>query len=118
MQKEQLESQWAQLKSQIKQKWNKLSDNDLNQCNGKYDALCNCIQKAYGCKKEQAEQQLRDFKPEQTSSKGDTRQGQGQGQGQTQQQRPGQPQGKNQPSGQPGQSQKEKGPEQREKARL
>lgn len=117
MQKEQLENQFQQLKAHIKQKWNKLSDNDLNQCNCKYDALCNCIQKAYGCKKEQAEQQIRDFKPELTSSlKGDARQGQSQGQPQRQ----GQPQGQPQRQGQPGQSQpqREKGPEQREKARL
>ena len=117
MQKEQLEGQWSQLKSQIKQKWNKLSDADLTACNGKFDALCNCIQKAYGCKKEQAEQQIRDFKPEHTSAKSDSRQGQGQPQ--QGQPRQGQPQtGNPQRQGQPGQSQKEKGPEQREKARM
>ena len=101
MQKEQLEGQFQQLRAQIKQKWNKLSDNDLNTCNGKYDALCNCIQKAYGCKKEQAEQQIRDFKPElATSSKG-----QNPAQGQ---QRPGQSQGQQQRPGQPGQSQQQR----------
>jgi|GEM_PF-297003 len=116
MQKEQLENQWNQLKGQIKQKWNRLTDKDLDQCNGKHDALCNCIQKAYGCKKEQAEQQIRDFKPEQTSSKQGSNIAANQGQ-----QRPDQRGQHGQHGGQHGNqpSSKEKGGhEQREKARM
>ena len=58
MNKEQLKGQWQQLKGQVKERWGKLTDNELTQIDGKYDQLIGKIQERYGCQKEEAEEQF------------------------------------------------------------
>lgn len=64
MNKEQFEGQWKQLKGNIKEKWGKLTDDEVTQINGKYDQLIGKLQQKYGYTKEQAETEMRNWKQE------------------------------------------------------
>jgi uncharacterized protein YjbJ (UPF0337 family) len=48
-----VEGNWKQIKGQIKEKWGKLTDDDLNVINGKRDQLEGKIQERYGYAKDQ-----------------------------------------------------------------
>ncbi len=54
----QLEGKWKQMKGSVKEKWGKLTDDDLEQIAGKKDKLIGKLQERYGIKKEEAEKQL------------------------------------------------------------
>lgn len=58
MNKEQFLGQWKTLKGQVKEKWGKLTDDDLTQIEGKRDQLLGFLQKKYGYSKEKAEAEL------------------------------------------------------------
>ncbi len=59
---------WDKLLPQIKQKFSKISDEDLKQINGKRDVLLSKIKQKYGIKKQKAEQQLKHFESTFTKS--------------------------------------------------
>ena len=59
MNSDQLEGKWKQVKGSVKEKWGKLTDNDLEMINGKQDQLAGKIQERYGVTKEEAEKQVR-----------------------------------------------------------
>jgi uncharacterized protein YjbJ (UPF0337 family) len=61
MNSDQIEGNWKQLSGKIKEKWGKLTDDDLTQIAGKRDQLVGKIQEHYGIKKEEAEKQLNEF---------------------------------------------------------
>ena len=54
----QVEGQWNQFKGQLKSKWAKLTDHDLENVAGKKDQLVGKLQEHYGILKEDAEKQL------------------------------------------------------------
>ncbi|MEW5868535.1 MAG: hypothetical protein AB1894_04615 [Chloroflexota bacterium] len=56
-----LESKWVQVRSQVGTRWNKLSKEDVDEIDGKYDRFIAVIQKRYGCGREQAEEQLQGY---------------------------------------------------------
>lgn len=58
---ETLQGQWMQVKGKVKEKWGKLTDDDLTQINGKRDILLGKLQERYGIQKEQAEKQLKEL---------------------------------------------------------
>ncbi len=58
---DQIEGNWKQFTGQIKQKWAKLTDDDLQLINGKRIELLGKIQERHGITKEQAETQLDSF---------------------------------------------------------
>ncbi len=58
MNKDILEGNWKQLKGRIKAQWGKLTDDEIEQVQGNYEALCGKIQKAYGLSREQVERDL------------------------------------------------------------
>lgn len=64
MNKEQFEGQWNQLKGKIKEKWGKLTDDEITQINGKYDQFVGTLQKKYGYHKERIEEELKNWKTE------------------------------------------------------
>jgi uncharacterized protein YjbJ (UPF0337 family) len=68
MNSDQFEGKWKQLSGKVKEKWGKLTDDDLAAINGKRDQLVGKLQERYGMAKEQAEKQLDEF----TASFGDT----------------------------------------------
>jgi len=58
---DQVEGNWKQFSGKVKEKWGKLTDDDLTLIGGKKDQLVGRIQERYGIKKEEAEKQLDEF---------------------------------------------------------
>ncbi|HZY83480.1 MAG TPA: CsbD family protein [Gemmataceae bacterium] len=56
-----LKGNWKQFTGKIKQKWGKLTDDDLTAIAGKRDELVGRLQQRYGYEKDQAERELDDF---------------------------------------------------------
>ena len=52
---------WKQFKGKVKEKWGKLTDDDLDVIAGKRDQLSGKIQKSYGISKDEAERQIADW---------------------------------------------------------
>ncbi|MGI9075125.1 MAG: CsbD family protein [Bryobacteraceae bacterium] len=57
MNSDQFEGKWKQLKGQVKQRWGKLTDDDVTALGGKKDELVGKIQERYGITREQAEKE-------------------------------------------------------------
>ena len=58
---DQLEGKWKQYAGKVKEKWGKLTDDDLDVVGGRRDQLIGKIQERYGIAKEAAEVQLDEF---------------------------------------------------------
>jgi uncharacterized protein YjbJ (UPF0337 family) len=56
-----VEGNWKQVKGQVKEKWGKLTDDDLTAINGRRDQLEGKIQERYGVAKDQAKKQIDDW---------------------------------------------------------
>jgi len=56
-----IEGNWKQAKGTVKEKWGKLTDDQLDVIGGKRDLLAGKIQEAYGISKEDAEKQLAEW---------------------------------------------------------
>ena len=53
-----VEGNWKQVKGAVKEKWGKLTDDDLDVAAGKREQLAGKIQNRYGIAKDEAEKQL------------------------------------------------------------
>ncbi|MBK7860938.1 MAG: CsbD family protein [Archangiaceae bacterium] len=58
---DQVQGQFKQLGGKIKQKWAKLTDDDLQLLSGKKDEFIGKLQERYGYKKEEAEREVDGF---------------------------------------------------------
>ena len=58
---DQIAGKWQNVKGKIKEKWGKLTDDDLTVVAGKRDQLAGRLQQRYGLAKEQAEKELDEF---------------------------------------------------------
>jgi uncharacterized protein YjbJ (UPF0337 family) len=58
---DQVEGKWKQYKGQVKEKWGKLTDDDLDIIDGRRQQLVGRIQERYGIAKDVAEQQADEF---------------------------------------------------------
>jgi uncharacterized protein YjbJ (UPF0337 family) len=58
---DQLEGKWTQAKGQIKQKWAKLTDDDLEYMSGSRDRFVGRLQERYGIAKEEAQRQAEEW---------------------------------------------------------
>jgi uncharacterized protein YjbJ (UPF0337 family) len=58
---DQIEGQWKQIKGAAKEKWGKLTDDDLDKIAGKRDRLAGRLQVCYGLHKEIAEKECDDW---------------------------------------------------------
>jgi uncharacterized protein YjbJ (UPF0337 family) len=58
---DQVEGKWKQYQGQVKEKWGKLTDDDLDVINGRRQQLVGKIQERYGIAKEVAEEQAEQF---------------------------------------------------------
>lgn len=56
-----IEGNWKQWKGNVKEKWGKLTDDELDVIKGKKDRLSGKIQEKYGIAKDVAEKQLNEF---------------------------------------------------------
>ena len=58
---DQIEGKWKQSLGKVKEKWGKLTDDDLTKINGKKEQLVGKVQERYGIAKEVAEKQVDEF---------------------------------------------------------
>ena len=58
MNKDRIEGNWKQVAGKIKEKWGKLTEDDLTVINGKHEQLVGRIQERYGIAKDEAEREV------------------------------------------------------------
>jgi uncharacterized protein YjbJ (UPF0337 family) len=56
-----VEGNWKQFTGKVKEKWGKLTDDDLQVINGQQDQLVGRIQERYGVAKEEAQKQVKNW---------------------------------------------------------
>ena len=61
MNRDVLAGSWKELRGQVKQRWGKLTDDDMTQIEGSLERLIGSIQKRYGYAREQAEREIDEF---------------------------------------------------------
>jgi uncharacterized protein YjbJ (UPF0337 family) len=61
MNKDLFEGKWHEYKGKLKEKWGKLTDDDLTRINGKKEELLGKLQTHYGYTKDMAAKELADF---------------------------------------------------------
>ncbi|HVJ83306.1 MAG TPA: CsbD family protein [Planctomycetia bacterium] len=57
----QLEGQWDTLKGHVKERWGKITDDDVMRIEGKGDRLAGLLQQKYGLAKDKAETEISDW---------------------------------------------------------
>ena len=62
MNKDLFEGKWHEMKGKVKEKWGKLTDNDLTEINGKAENLMGKLQSHYGYAEDRAKKEIDDFK--------------------------------------------------------
>jgi uncharacterized protein YjbJ (UPF0337 family) len=60
---DELEGKWKQVRGLVKEKWGKLTDDDLDVMTGKKEQLIGKVQERYGITKEEAQRQIEDWNP-------------------------------------------------------
>lgn len=58
---DQIAGNWKQVKGVIRERWGKLTDDDVDVIAGKRDILLGKIQEKHGVAREEAEKELKDF---------------------------------------------------------
>ena len=58
MNSDQLQGKWKQMKGTIKERWGKLTDDDVDVINGQSEQLIGRIQERYGIAKDEAQKQV------------------------------------------------------------
>jgi uncharacterized protein YjbJ (UPF0337 family) len=58
MNSDQMQGKWKQIKGSVKERWGKLTDDDINIIDGKHDQLVGKIQEKYGIAREAAQKQV------------------------------------------------------------
>ncbi len=61
MNRDQLLGKWKQYKGQLKEKWGKLTEDDLEVIGGRWDQLVGKVQERYGMEREQAEREVDEY---------------------------------------------------------
>lgn len=61
MNRDVLEGQWTKMKGKVREKWGKLTDDDLEQIGGKKDQLVGRIQERYGEQRDKIEKDVDHF---------------------------------------------------------
>lgn len=56
-----IEGQWTQFRGHVKEKWGRLTDDELDVIAGNRDKLVGKLQEKHGLSKEEAERQLEDW---------------------------------------------------------
>jgi uncharacterized protein YjbJ (UPF0337 family) len=58
---DQIEGKWKQIAGKVKEKWGRLTDDDLDVIRGRKDQLMGKIQERYGIVEEEAQEQVDEF---------------------------------------------------------
>ena len=53
---------WKQIKGKVKEQWGKLTDDEIDQLQGRGEQLAGKLQERYGMAKDEAERQAREFR--------------------------------------------------------
>jgi len=61
MNHDRLQGNWKQFKGKVREKWGKLTDDQLDVINGRREVLAGKIQEMYGLSKDEAERQIKDW---------------------------------------------------------
>ena len=61
MNEDKIKGQWKQLSGKIKQKWGKLTDDDMKVAEGSTEYLTGKLQERYGIAKDEADKQIKEF---------------------------------------------------------
>ncbi len=61
MNKDILKGKWKEIKGAAKEKWGKLTDDDLTEIEGQEEKLLGLLQKRYGYAKDMAEKEYKEF---------------------------------------------------------
>jgi uncharacterized protein YjbJ (UPF0337 family) len=61
MNSDQMQGKWKQMKGSVKERWGKLTDDDVDVINGRQDQLIGKIQERYGIAKEEARRQVEEW---------------------------------------------------------
>jgi len=61
MNRDQMQGNWMQMKGKVKEKWGKLTNDDLDVVNGKIEQLAGKIQERYGIAREEADRQVKEW---------------------------------------------------------
>jgi uncharacterized protein YjbJ (UPF0337 family) len=61
MNSDQLQGKWNQVKGSIRERWGRLTDDDIDVINGQSDQLIGRIQERYGTAKAEAQKQVDDW---------------------------------------------------------
>jgi uncharacterized protein YjbJ (UPF0337 family) len=64
-----LKGQWTQLRGKVREKWGKLTNDDLDQIQGRAEQLIGRVQERYGVARSEAERQLKEWQVESTTTK-------------------------------------------------
>ena len=56
-----VEGNWKQFSGKVKEKWGKLTDDDITVIGGRQEQLIGRIQKRYGMAKEEAEKEVKEW---------------------------------------------------------
>lgn len=67
MNQDTLKGQWTQLKGRVREQWGKLTDDDLNQIQGRSEQLVGRLQERYGIAKDEAQRQLDSWMPDEST---------------------------------------------------
>jgi uncharacterized protein YjbJ (UPF0337 family) len=63
MNRDTLSGQWTQLKGSVREQWGKLTNDDLDQIQGKSEQLVGKLQERYGIARDEAERQIDAWTP-------------------------------------------------------
>ena len=61
MNEDMLKGQWNKFRGHVREKWGKLTDDELDQIQGRKDVLIGKLQEKYGYTHERARQEVEDF---------------------------------------------------------
>ncbi len=68
MNSEQIKGNWMILKGKIKEKWGKLTDDELDVAEGQLDQVAGSVARKYGIAKEEAHKQLEELCQKETAT--------------------------------------------------
>ena len=71
MNTDQLQGKWKQMKGTVKERWGKLTDDDIDVINGRNEQLVGKIQEKYGIAKEEAQRQVDEWMRSDTQTQKD-----------------------------------------------
>lgn len=61
MNRDRLEGRWIQLKGRIKERWGRLTDDQIDRLEGQWEQLAGLLQEQYGIARDEARRQLREL---------------------------------------------------------